>query len=80
MKKGTIIRNHWAGDNNPMRYFIYTGSSGSCVNGIALVSRQLRKAQYYKTDFNNRDIFEIVGQSKGFDILENDLKSCLEEE
>ena len=25
MKIGTIICNHWAGENNPVKYFIYTG-------------------------------------------------------
>ena len=45
MKVGTIIRNHWAGDNNP-----------------------------------NRNVFEIVGYSSGFDVLKDDIKSLLEDE
>ena len=25
MKTGTIICNHWAGESNPIKYFVYTG-------------------------------------------------------
>ncbi|MYL44616.1 hypothetical protein GLV94_03075 [Virgibacillus halodenitrificans] len=80
MKKGTIIRNHWAGSDNPTRYCIYLGCNGRYVNVLELVNGKLKKGQYYKSTFQDKEKFEIVGQSKGFDVLKDDLKSFLEGE
>lgn len=79
MKKGTIIRNHWAGENNPTRFCIYLGTSGRYVNVLELANGKLRKGQYYKSHFKDREVFEIVGHTQGFEVLKNDLKSLLEE-
>lgn len=79
MKVGTIIRNHWAGDRNPTRFFIYLGSSGKYVNGLGLVNGRLEKVRFYKSDFKDKNMFEIVGYSTGIDVLKNDIKSYLEE-
>ncbi len=80
MKKGTIIKNHWAGDNNPGRYSIYLGTTaGRYVNVLMLQSGKLVKGQFYKSDFENQEVFEIVGHSTGFEVLKNDLKRFLEE-
>jgi len=73
MKIGTIILNKWAGDNNPIRYFIYTGISGKYANGIVCVGGQLKKTQFYKHDFLNSGMFEAVGYCNAFDIMKQAL-------
>ena len=76
MKKGTLIRNHWASDKNPQRFFIYTGTSGKFVNGLAFNKNgQFEKIQFYKADFNEGGKMETIGYSEGFDVLKNDLKN-----
>jgi len=78
MKIGTIIRNHWAGKDNPMRYFIYLGTSGNYVNGVAINSSgKLYKCSYRKHDFDKRNIFEPVGYCEGIEIMKNDLKKIV---
>lgn len=79
MRKGTIIRNHWASENNPSRFFIYTGADGRFANGIELVDGKLNTVRYYKVDFRNKDIFEPMGHCKAFDIMKNELKNLIEE-
>ncbi|MBN6206242.1 hypothetical protein JYK21_07245 [Ralstonia pickettii] len=79
MKKGTIIRNHWASKNNPIRYCIYLGTSDRDVNVLELVNGKLQRGQYHKSSFENREVFEVVGHSKGFEVLKDDLKKLLEE-
>lgn len=76
MKIGTIIKNHWAGgENNPARYFIYTGIKGRYVTGICLEGNRLGKIEFYKSDVKkNPETFETVGYCKAFDIMKEDLK------
>lgn len=78
MKKGAIVRNHWASDENPIRYCIYLRTNGRYVDVLELISGRLQKGQYYKSDFKDRDFFEVVGYSTGFDVLKDDLKSFSE--
>lgn len=77
MKIGTIVVNHWAGDGNPSKYFIYTGTKGKYATGIFLNNGNLEKINYYANDFKNREVFEPVGYCNGFDIIKEDLKSIL---
>ena len=77
MKIGTIVLNHWAGQNNPAKYFIYTGIKGKYATGIFLNNGKLERVTCYATDFRNKEIFEPVGYCKGFDIMKEDLKSIL---
>ena len=74
MKIGTIICNHWAGDTNPNKYFIYTGIKGEYATGITLYENKLEKIGYYASDFKNHEVFEPVGYSDGLDIMKKDLK------
>lgn len=74
MKIGTIIKNNWAGDKNPSKYFIYTGIEGKYATGLSLVGGKLKKVKYYKRDFDGKEAFETVGYSKGFDMLKESLE------
>ena len=80
MRKGTIIRNHWASDKNPTRYFIYMGIKGRFAEGIELVDGKLNTVRYHKEDFLNSEAFEKVGYCIAFDILKSDLKKFIEGE
>ncbi|KAK9679516.1 hypothetical protein QE152_g40017 [Popillia japonica] len=77
VKKGTIIHNHWAGDKNPTKYFIYTGISGRYANGINWDGKELSKVSYYKEDLADKTMFEPVGYCNAFDIMKADLKRLL---
>lgn len=78
MKVGAIIRNHWAGDSNPVRYFIYTGIKGRYATGIYLSDNKLTTVDYLAKDFEDRETFEVVGYCSGFSIMKADLKGFLE--
>lgn len=73
MNKGTIILNKVAGPQNPHRHFIYTHSDYTYIHGVAYSQGKLHKIKIYKQDFRDSEKFEVVGYSKGFDILKNDL-------
>ncbi len=74
MKIGTIINNHWAGDSNPGKYFIYTGIVGEYGTGVYLDNGELKKIKYYKRDIQRSEEFEPIGYCKAFDIMKEDLK------
>lgn len=81
MRIGTIVKNGWAGEGNPLKYFIYTGVSGKYATGISLENGRLIKIRYYKKDLketrDGEDVFQIVGYSTGIDLLKEDLKRFL---
>lgn len=76
MKIGTIFINHYAGNKNPVRYFIYMGTTGKYVNGIYLNNGKLQKIQYYRDDFET-DMFEKVGYCNAFDVMKGDLSGLV---
>ncbi len=78
VKIGTIVLNHWAGEGNPSKYFIYTGIKGKYATGIFLNNGKLETANYYKKDLLDSGKFEPVGYCNGFDIMKEDLKSILD--
>ena len=61
MKKGTIILNHWAGEKNQSKYFIYTGIKGKYATGICLIDNKIEETTYYKDDLKDKEKFEEVG-------------------
>ena len=78
MKIGSIMINHSAGKDNPLRYFIYTGIDGEFATGIYMTSKmQLGKVHYMKKDIKDTDKFEVVGYSKAFDIMKVDLVNII---
>ena len=86
MKIGTIIKNNWASEGNPAKYFIYTGIEGKYATGVCLApAGRLEKVLYYKDDFRDaythegEKVFESVGYCDGFDIIKADLQSILGE-
>ncbi len=77
MKIGTIIKNHWAGYKNPIRFFIYTGIQGSYATGIYLDSGRLGKTRHYKHDIQDKSKYEEVGYCRAFDLMKSDLEHFL---
>jgi hypothetical protein len=73
MKIGTIIRNDWAGDRNPTKYFIYTGISGEYATGIALNNGNIKRLRFGKKDFVNDGKFVPVGYCGFADLIKADL-------
>jgi hypothetical protein len=74
MKLGTIICNHWASDDNPTKYFIYTGMQGEYATGICFIDGKIDKLKFYANDFRKSEVFEPVGYCKAFEIMKEDLK------
>lgn len=72
MKIGTIINNQFAGENNPTKYFIYTGVVGRFATGICFVDGKIEKMKFDKKRLNN--YLEPIGYCKAFDIIKEDLK------
>ena len=75
MKIGTIVCNHWASDDNPIKYFIYTGIKGRYATGIALIEGKLERLNCYASDFKDREVFEPVGYCNAFDIIKEELQA-----
>ena len=62
MKCGDIVRNHWAGERNPTRYFIYLKNNGKYSEVINFDGKKLRRGKYYNSSFKeNPDKFVVVG-------------------
>ena len=79
MRIGTIINNHWASEENPTKYFIYTGIKGKSATGITINNGKLEKTEYYKRDLDDKTNFEPVGYCDAFEIMKRDLKKVREE-
>ena len=45
MKTGTIICNHWAGESNPIKYFVYTGIKNGYGTGLYLKDGKLKEVR-----------------------------------
>ena len=75
MKIGTIICNHWAGENNPVKYFIYTGIKNGYGTGLYLQDGKLIELRVYKKDIEEAANFEPIGISKGFEVIKDELRT-----
>lgn len=82
LKIGDIIENRWAG-HKMARFFIYTGSNKSGIYGLENVNGRLVKVEYgkdiLKDLLDGQPGFEVVGNTKGLEVLKNDLKEFQEE-
>jgi hypothetical protein len=61
MKIGTIIRNDWAGDKNPGKYFVYCGIVGKYATGVYVENGKLVDIKFNKYAFKNDGKFVDVG-------------------
>ena len=79
VKLGTIIKNKWAGEGNPSKYFIYTGIKGDYATGFYIKNNVAKKIKFYKKDFQKEAIFVEVGFSNYMEIAKNDLAEVVAE-
>jgi len=76
MKIGTIMKNRFASNVNPRKYFVYIGVDGKYVTGIYLDDdNKLGGVRYCKDDLRNGEMLEVVGYTEAFEIMRSDLKS-----
>ena len=75
MRVGTIICNHWAGDDNPTKYSIYIGTGSKNIKVIQVVKGKLNIGEYDKKRFFESGMYEEVGYCNGLDIIKADLKA-----
>lgn len=85
LKKGDIVLNRWAGESNPTKVFIYTGTSGKYINGIDMVGGRLSKTQHYKRSldepfYDGEPAYVKVGHTEAFEIMKKDLRTFQETE
>lgn len=91
-KIGDIIRNNMAAHDKYFekekqywsRNFIYMGVNGRYVKAIHLHGKvEIDNQAFYKDEFRkieNSDVFDIVGHSKIFDLLKDELFGKYDEE
>lgn len=78
-KQGDIVRNRWAGDKNPTRYFIVWEIRGSKVSVIELDGNKLNFEGYSYSNIyephhdSGESAFVKVGETKAFEIMKQDL-------
>jgi hypothetical protein len=78
MKCGDIVRNHYAGENNPTRFFVYIQNEGRCSKVIYFDGKRLRFSHYYSNDLKT-DKFEIVDHLPIVESIKNILDKHLKE-
>ena len=76
---GDVFRNHYAGDNNPSKVFMFLKNKGKYSACIALDGSELYDAAYYTSDLKRDDHFQVIGHFPIKDILMQELKKHLEE-
>lgn len=83
-KQGDVIRNRWAGENNPTRYFIVWKIYGKKVSIIELRNNKLNfeKDSYtdvYELFHDGEPAFVKVGHTGAFELMREDLKIFIKE-
>ncbi|GBG94626.1 hypothetical protein LFYK43_10850 [Ligilactobacillus salitolerans] len=71
---GDIVRNHYMGDDNPYRNFIYLGVEGKFIKTIQTDGKKIEQGKYYKSiirEFENK--FEVIGHSEAMDAMVKEL-------
>lgn len=83
LKCGDIVKNGWAGDGNPIRYFIFVESSGRYIKVLHVEGdNRLHWGRYYATDIrdNPDGKFEVVGHIPLKETIIQALKDAAEKE
>jgi hypothetical protein len=76
MKIGDIVCNKMAGENNPARLSMYIGRDSKFIKTIySGRSGEMKIMRLYKNSLD----FEIVGHSKGFDMMRKELRDLSKE-
>jgi len=70
MKIGTILENPWTTKENPLYRSIYMGVKGRYFETMYF-NKGVCTAKYNKSDL---DKFKIIGETKGFDVMKQELK------
>ena len=78
MKCGDIVRNYWASDKNPIRYFVYIKNEGKKTKVIDWSGDRLEWSRYYTDDLHDTEKFVVVGHVPIKQILKDALMRYLE--
>lgn len=86
MKCGDIVKNNWAGKNNPIRYFIFIKNNGKYAQVVDFDGKRLRTSQYYMSDLKNiktthggKPAYEVMGHIDLIGFIKNPLIELLNE-
>ena len=84
-KRGDILRNRWAGEKNPTRFFIVWKTYGKKVSVIELINNKLNfeKDSYtdvYELFHDGEPAFVKIGHTRAFELMREDLKMFLQVE
>lgn len=77
MKCGDIVRNHWAGEDNPQRVFLFLRNEGKYSRVVAWGGNRLDFCRFYTADMQN-DKFEVIGHLPIAQIIKDELFRHLE--
>ena len=72
---GDIFRNHWAGELNPCRVFMFLKNKGetSIVASFDETKNEIFTSEYYTRDLKNDEHFEAIGHFPIKDVIKNEL-------
>ena len=84
-KQGDIIRNRWAGEENPTRFFVIWKIYGKRASVIELINGRLYFEWYsynnvYELFHDGQPAFVKVGQTRAFELMKQDLEDVFKEE
>lgn len=77
MKCGDIVRNHWAGDMNPQRVFLFLRNEGKYSRVVAWDGKHLDFCKFYTADMKT-DKFEAIGHIPITQIIKDALMRHME--
>lgn len=74
-RRGDIILNKWAGDNNPIKVFVYLGASGKYGKAWAVVDGTLREHTTCEPRAMNADTehYILLGHTEAFSVARDDI-------
>lgn len=80
MKCGDVVRNGWAGERNPGKFFVYIGRSGKYAKGIAFNGKGNLQWNEYYSDSLKTDMYQVVGHVPIREIIKQALREAFDKE
>lgn len=84
MKCGDIVRNNWAGEGNPTKYFIFIKNNGKYAQVVDFDGKRIRTSRYYMSDLKNiktthegKPAYEVIGHIDLVDFIKAPLLELL---
>lgn len=79
---GDVFRNHWAGELNPVKVFMFLKNKGetSLVVSFDETKNEMFTSEYYTRDLKTDNHFEVIGHFAVKDLIKSELMKYAKEE